>query len=325
MPIRTATAAKVCKQVKFPVEWPTSKVLMDAGFRDSYREIHPDPVKKPGFTWTAGYPYPCMMPGEIFDRIDFIWTKGKSTTINSQLVGEGGKHVVGGQHINKDVAIPVMRWPSDHRAVVSEFQVQPASAPVMLSIENRLVNCGENIRLHFHLDRKNDLKLVILPADGDPKKDLITHTDIHEWLDRKVFTLSTLNCKPGAYKAALIDKDGKDQAKVNFWVKAKDSSTELSLEKQIFDCHEPIRIGWRNAPGNKWDWIAICKGRNADITDHIAHCNLDGRIEGSFTFSKESLNNQTLEPGDYEARLFSDGSYVLLDTLKFTIKADKAK
>jgi Endonuclease/Exonuclease/phosphatase family len=38
--------------------WPVSRALAKVGFRDSYREAHPDPVARPGLTWTAGTPPP---------------------------------------------------------------------------------------------------------------------------------------------------------------------------------------------------------------------------------------------------------------------------
>ena len=38
--------------------WPVSRALANAGFRDSYREARPDPVLRPGFTWTPGTPPP---------------------------------------------------------------------------------------------------------------------------------------------------------------------------------------------------------------------------------------------------------------------------
>ncbi|MEZ5192115.1 MAG: endonuclease/exonuclease/phosphatase family protein [Nocardioides sp.] len=34
-----------------PVAWPVSEALVGAGLRDSYREVHPDPVADPGTTW----------------------------------------------------------------------------------------------------------------------------------------------------------------------------------------------------------------------------------------------------------------------------------
>ena len=43
----TAVAA-VRPQVAYPLVWPVSKALADAGFRDSYRDAYPDPVARPG-------------------------------------------------------------------------------------------------------------------------------------------------------------------------------------------------------------------------------------------------------------------------------------
>src|SRR5262245_33457351 len=48
----TPAVDAVRDEVRYPVEWPVAKALADAGFRDSYREVHPDPVAVPGFTWT---------------------------------------------------------------------------------------------------------------------------------------------------------------------------------------------------------------------------------------------------------------------------------
>src|SRR3989304_3257154 len=60
--------------VIYPVEWPVSKVLADAGLRDSYREAYPDPVAKPGFTWTPGSLE--EIPDEVHDRIDWALAAG---------------------------------------------------------------------------------------------------------------------------------------------------------------------------------------------------------------------------------------------------------
>ena len=44
----TEATMKVRPAIKFPVEWPASKLLADSGFTDSYRAAHPDPVKESG-------------------------------------------------------------------------------------------------------------------------------------------------------------------------------------------------------------------------------------------------------------------------------------
>jgi endonuclease/exonuclease/phosphatase family metal-dependent hydrolase len=49
----TAAAVGTRKEVKYVVDWPVSQAMADAGFRDSYRDAHPDPVKDTGLTWWA--------------------------------------------------------------------------------------------------------------------------------------------------------------------------------------------------------------------------------------------------------------------------------
>ena len=49
------------EQIHYPVNWPTSRFVEEAGFVDSYRVAHPDPVEDQGLTWPSGRPRP---PGE---------------------------------------------------------------------------------------------------------------------------------------------------------------------------------------------------------------------------------------------------------------------
>ena len=66
----TPAVAAVRDDVPYPFDWPVSRALADAGFRDSYREVHPDPVAVPGFTWTPGGLE--SDPNEVHDRIDWV-------------------------------------------------------------------------------------------------------------------------------------------------------------------------------------------------------------------------------------------------------------
>ena len=57
------------------VDWPVSIAMEKAGFKDSFREMNPDPVASPGVTWLAdadSLETECRM-----DRIDFIYYQGK--------------------------------------------------------------------------------------------------------------------------------------------------------------------------------------------------------------------------------------------------------
>ncbi len=117
-----------------PIPWPVSETLLDIGMRDTFREIHPDPVEDPGLT----YGNLDAKQGGSGDRIDFLYVGGPSvTTRSSELVGE-----VGGP----DVGPEYEPWTSDHRAVLSTFDVTPVELRRTLSLECRLLTEGEAAR-----------------------------------------------------------------------------------------------------------------------------------------------------------------------------------
>ncbi|NDL55917.1 endonuclease/exonuclease/phosphatase family protein [Phytoactinopolyspora mesophila] len=112
-------AAASEESFRTPFAWPLSMRLQGVGFRDSFREAHPDAAAKPGITWSPGYPPPAIDDDEVCDRIDYVYAAGPATTVSSQVVGEPGPQ--------SDIAVD--SWPSDHRAVVSEFTIVPAPVP----------------------------------------------------------------------------------------------------------------------------------------------------------------------------------------------------
>lgn len=116
------------------VAWSTTMAIEDAGFRDSYRQINPDPVLTPGFTW------PCDNPGaEISqltwapkaderDRIDFVFyhPDKRLQLLDSVIVGPPGS-IVRSERVqetgNDRFWRPTWTWPTDHKVVLSTFQV----------------------------------------------------------------------------------------------------------------------------------------------------------------------------------------------------------
>ncbi|WP_433040630.1 endonuclease/exonuclease/phosphatase family protein [Dactylosporangium sp. CS-033363] len=80
----TPPVAAVRPEVRYPVRWPASAALADAGLVDTFREAHPDPVRTPGFTWTPGGPE--TDPHEVYDRIDWVLRAGPTRTIASEVV-----------------------------------------------------------------------------------------------------------------------------------------------------------------------------------------------------------------------------------------------
>ncbi|KHN95760.1 exonuclease III [Metarhizium album ARSEF 1941] len=106
-----ATRELHCGIGYFP--WPTSKHPVDAGMVDSFREVHGDPLTKPGITWSPIY-LDNEGRTEPKDRIDFIYHKGLKT-ISSEAVVVGQPKAQPDHYYNE--------WPSDHAAVKTVFKV----------------------------------------------------------------------------------------------------------------------------------------------------------------------------------------------------------
>lgn len=52
--------------------WPATTRLLEAGFTDTFRAVHPDPLTAPGLTWSQIH----TLEDEPRDRIDFVFTRG---------------------------------------------------------------------------------------------------------------------------------------------------------------------------------------------------------------------------------------------------------
>lgn len=298
-------------QVKFPMPWPVSQALVEAGFRDSYRDVYPDPVKRFGLTWTPGYPHPFLRPTETLDRIDWVLVAGPSTTVNSQLVGEAD---------NPEVDIAVPPWPADHRALVSTFKVTPVAPPVLVAVNRRAVTVGDELIVRYHAPGNEGERIVIVPAQGDFTQDALMSLPPQESAVDGSVVFGTALLEPGSYEAGLVDANGTELARIPFWVVTKDATPEVSLSKTVYAINEPIVVNWQNAPGYRWDWLAIYQAGEADLYNYITYLYTGAKITGSVTFD-ESVFSEPLPAGAYEARLMRDDGYMLLATAPFTVTA----
>lgn len=117
------------------VPWTVSVMLADAGYKDAYRELYPDPVLYPGFT----YPADCSGVGveklawaplaDERDRIDYIMyspAEGVSLT-DVAIVGPRGD-ILRGERVTEQISDPVIEpsgiWPTDHKAVLATFKLK---------------------------------------------------------------------------------------------------------------------------------------------------------------------------------------------------------
>lgn len=307
----TDDMTKAREQVKFPLAWPVSQTLAEAGFRDSYRDVYPDPVKRLGLTWTPGYPHPFLRPTETLDRIDWVLAAGQSSTLNSQIVGEADNH---------EVDIAVTPWPADHRAVVSTFKVTPVAPPVLVAVNRRAVTVGDEIMVRYHALGNEGERIVIVPAQGNLAQAALMSLPPQESAVDGSVVFGTALLDPGPYEAGLLDAKGAELARIPFWVAAKDATPEVSLSKTTYAVNEPIIVNWQNAPGYRWDWLGIYQAGETDLYNYITYLYTGAEMAGSVTFD-ESAFSESLPAGAYEVRLMRDDGYMLLATVPFTVTA----
>ena len=116
----TQAAANAGLHFGMKVDWPTSRAVTNAGLTDSFRDVRPDVINDPGNTWTPGYPAPNLDANEVQDRIDFVYYSGPGVAPTSaQILGYNAN--------DGSTDIAIQPYPSDHRAVVTEFNLPTCS------------------------------------------------------------------------------------------------------------------------------------------------------------------------------------------------------
>ncbi len=286
---------------RFPVRWPPSVVMERAGFRDSFREVHPDAITDPGFTWTSGHPG--ISPWDVFDRIDFVWAAGSSETVASRVVGDD----------DPMSDIVVEPWPSDHRAVVSTFRVEPADAPAFVAPIDVRVPIGQPVRGAFHDAPAPSRVLGIWAQDADPAEDepLVSAPVDDAAADGRV-ALATDQLTPGTYALALVGPDGVVSRSAFAAVDPK-APASISVAERRYAVGEPIVVSWTNAPGNRYDWLDLHAANATPTTGRIWLWRYIGaRVFGSAAFKAETTGNWPLPPGRYRVTLCVDDGFVCL-------------
>ena len=308
----TQAVADARADVPFPVEWPVSKALAGAGFKDSFRVVHPNPLTKPGFTWTPGSPEGEKV--EVHDRIDWVLSMGAQATASS-VVGEGG---------NPNTDIAVDPWPSDHRGVVSTFDVTPAAMPLLVAVESRSLEQGDTLKVRFHGTGRAGERVAIVRAGAAPSTAVASKSTAGATDGTLSFATSTL--APAAYEAVLVNPSGQVVARSPFWLYARGAVTTVSTSKLVYKVGEPITVSWTKAPGMKFDWLGVyTAGSGADNPNnstctagqcgnghYLIYEYTNAAIEGSTTFGPASQIGYTswpLNTGNYEIRLLVDDGY----------------
>jgi exonuclease III len=291
---------------RFRVEWPVARAIHSAGFRDSYRYRHPDPLEHPGFTWWASRPkiedYNPGPPDAWQSRIDFIWYAGPAEVIQSTLAGEPEA---------PGVTIAVTPWPSDHRAVVSDFTVEPAPMPPLVAPSRRLYRSGERASIVYN-NRTPAGMLVIAPATAG-----IGHGESWRRIEtperRGEVALDVLPPATGEYVVVLTDNEDRIVSQGQMWVLPMDARPVLETRREGYTQDEPLSVRWRNAPGNRYDWVAIYPEGASEREAYLAWAHTGASIEGEIMLdAAHAVAAWPLPPGRYTASLLADDGFELL-------------
>lgn len=300
-------------QIHYAVDWPVSRFVEEAGFRDTYREAHPDPAANEGLTWPSGRPRPpgAWSPGPHApaDRIDFIYAAGAVQTLGSDLIGESG---------GPDVTIDVDPWGTDHRAVVSELSVEGGVLPTLVSVGARLVEAGTDQTLTFHGPGGPGQHLVVIPAKVAPSSPVVDEPVPGE-IDGAV-TIATDGWEPGAYVALLMD-GSTVLSRTRFWIEAPGDGPHVSTARRAYRVGQPIGVRWWNAPGARWDWIGVYeRGADPNVDSYLTWFYTRSTIQGSGTLDADSEGPWPLRPGRYSVYLLSDDGYEILARGSFVVR-----
>jgi len=291
----------------YPVEWPVSVAMHRIGFKDAWRDVFPDVADKPGLTWWAARPH---LDAYVFgendarDRIDLIWFAGPVETEAAQLVGEENA---------QGVTISVMPWPSDHRGVVATFTVQPVPVPNLVTTDRRVYREGDDVHVTCRFRGDGNAEISVTEFDSDRS---VMSRHVQEPGAR--FELPSASA--GHYLVTLTVA-GTTSVR-DFWVLSRDAVPALEITGSRFKVDEPVVIRWRNAPGNRNDYIAIYaeeSQHNAEAM--LAYAYVDALPAGSMELSAlVSYTGWSMTPGNYVLKLLKDDGYeVLAQTTAFEI------
>ena len=295
----------------YPLRWPVTAAVEATGFADSFRAVHPDPVKTPGLTWPAHRTIPGvdLFLGEPSDRIDFVFSRG-ARPIASGIVGEPGA---------PGVSATVTPWPSDHRLVVSTFHVRGAAPPALVTVPHRLVRIGDAVPVSFHAGRPVTAVAVEHVRGGTAS----TVANRHIAGARGIATVrfSSRRWAAGAYAAVLVGRDGTTLSRFPFWVAAPGAKPVVRTTRPIFAVGAPIGVTLKNAPGNRWDWLGIYhRGANPLVASYLLWRYTHAAVDGTFTLRPSGIFAVPLRPGRYTVYLLRDDLYVKITGANFAVR-----
>jgi hypothetical protein len=310
---RDWTAATVGTQPwrPYPLRWPVSAAVEAAGFTDSFRAVHPNPVRTPGLTWPTHRTIPGvdLFRGEPKDRIDFVFSRG-AKAVASAIVGEPRA---------PGISASVAPWPSDHRLVVSTFRVRGARPSALVTVPHRLVRVGDAVPVSFHTSGTASAVAIEHLRDGHAT--VVARHRVAAAHGIGTVRFSSRHWVAGAYAAVLLGRDGQLRSRFPFWVAAPAAPPVVRTTKPVFSVGEPVGVTVKDAPGDRWDWLGIYhRGANPLVAPYLQWRYTHAAIDGTFTLRPSGIFAVPLTPGRYSVYLLRDDLYVKIAGANFTVR-----
>lgn len=116
------------------IPWTVSTALYQAGFKDGYRVVWPNPVSHPGFTYPSDNELAAIKKltwaptADERERIDFIYYQGKGMkAVEAKLYGPITS-IARSKRVTETSADPFLQpagvWPTDHKGVWMKFRIK---------------------------------------------------------------------------------------------------------------------------------------------------------------------------------------------------------
>lgn len=291
----TDTVARAGR-VPCPVRWPLSAGLAELGFADTFRSAWPDPISRPGYTWTPGGPEGAEPPDhETKDRIDWILWRGNN---NNNSMGSVSASVVGPDHPPSDII--AQPWPSDHRAVVvawSSLAAAPLARP-LVSVLHRRIEASADAVVELYWWWPQPFSACRVDVGGSGVSALLTQPT-------PLFNLSIGSLQPQAYMLELWC-GGALVSSAPFWYVSGTAS--VSVAPRAVVSGDPFTVHVSNAPGYMGDYIAVYA---SDPSAPAVYTYTGAIIEGAVLvgppfFMEGNAPQWPLPPGEYRVRLMLD-------------------
>lgn len=185
-------------QYEVVIDWPTSHVMLDLGYRDSWRELHPEVDRSKDRTWTPRF------PKQEQDRIDFVYYRGLGS-LAEEL--EATHAIVVDSRLEKIETLTEETFPSDHAAVVIGFSWPPTPTTTKLRVASYNIRHGVGTDNRLDLERTAALLKNISP-DIIGLQEVDNRTQRSDSVDQTTFLANAVSMRYSAFGAFMNFEGG---------------------------------------------------------------------------------------------------------------------